>query len=131
MLGKIQKMMKKNNKGFTLVELMAVVLIIGILVAIAVPMYNASAGSAKWKTHAANIRTVQGAIEQAKSNGVDASTIDGAANLTAYIKTWPTKPGIYSVTDGVLTANPTEADTIAAIAAGTTTWTDPVVVAQQ
>lgn len=53
---------KKNQKGFTLVELMVVVVIIGILVAIAIPVYNNTLDSAKEKADAANIRTIEGAV---------------------------------------------------------------------
>jgi len=53
---------KKNNKGFTLVELMVVVAIIGILVAIAVPVYNNSQEKARENAEAANIRIIKGAI---------------------------------------------------------------------
>src|SRR5690554_817143 len=52
----------KNQKGFTLVELMVVVVIIGILVAIAVPIYNNITESAKEKALESNHRILVGAI---------------------------------------------------------------------
>ena len=52
MLSKI----KKNEKGFTLMEMLIVVAIIAVLVAIAIPTFTSSLNKAKTATDAANIR---------------------------------------------------------------------------
>jgi prepilin-type N-terminal cleavage/methylation domain-containing protein len=60
----MQKLMKafhKNQKGFTLVELMVVVVIIGILVAIAIPIYNNVQDNAREAARNATARTIGGA----------------------------------------------------------------------
>jgi prepilin-type N-terminal cleavage/methylation domain-containing protein len=52
--------MQVKNKGFTLVELMVVILVIGILAAIAAPLMNARVDKSKWSeacTSAGIIRT--------------------------------------------------------------------------
>ncbi|MBR4703554.1 MAG: prepilin-type N-terminal cleavage/methylation domain-containing protein [Oscillospiraceae bacterium] len=49
--------MKKNNKGFTLAELLIVVAIIAVLVAIAIPVFTAQLEKSKESTDAANIRS--------------------------------------------------------------------------
>ncbi|MFA5535587.1 MAG: prepilin-type N-terminal cleavage/methylation domain-containing protein [Bacillota bacterium] len=61
MISYIQRQLK-NKKGFTLVELMVVVGIIGVLVAIAIPVYNNATEKAANVANDANIRTIKGAI---------------------------------------------------------------------
>ena len=48
----------KSKKGFTLVELMIVVVIMAILVAVAVPIYSAVTKNARAKTCIANMREI-------------------------------------------------------------------------
>lgn len=66
MLRKLRQKMRRaqDQKGFTLVELMVVVVIFGILVAIAVPLYNAQTEKAKTTTCQANQRIIESAIVQ-------------------------------------------------------------------
>ena len=54
-------MLKKlqDKKGFTLVELMIVVVIMGILVAVAIPIYNSATKNTKVKSCDANKRVIE------------------------------------------------------------------------
>ncbi len=66
----------KSKKGFTLVELMIVVVIMAILVAVAVPIYNAVTENARKKTCAANRRNI---ISQITNNVMSNPAVLGTA----------------------------------------------------
>ena len=53
--------MKKNNKGFTLAELLIVVAIIAVLVAIAIPVFTTQLEKSRETTDIANLRSAYGA----------------------------------------------------------------------
>ncbi len=53
----------RNQKGFTLIELMVVVLIIAILIAIAVPVFNVARESAWRRSCQSNLRNLDGNIQ--------------------------------------------------------------------
>ena len=87
----------KSKKGFTLVELMIVVVIMAILVAVAVPIFSAVTKNARIKTCAANRREIVSQV-----NGFLMGNIDGKQH---------TAGGKYTITsDGSKATEVTVAD---------------------
>jgi len=60
---------KLGDHGFTLVELMTAVLVIGVLVTVAAPVYGQATAAAQMKGCQANQRTVSGAVDMYLSTG--------------------------------------------------------------
>ncbi|MDD2684554.1 MAG: prepilin-type N-terminal cleavage/methylation domain-containing protein [Gallionella sp.] len=106
--------MKNVQKGFTLIELMIVVAIIGILAAVAIPAYSNYTKKAKFTEVVQATQAVKTAVEVcAADNGVIASTcgqgssgipsdIDSTSDTTAIMGKYVRS--IKTSVDGVITA---------------------------
>ncbi len=91
-----KKALRHSNRGFTLIEIMIVVLIIGILLAIAVPNFVKARDSARTKSCVSNLQQIQAAKQQwAMDTKAAGTATPSSANLfgsTAYIRSIPVCP---------------------------------------
>jgi type IV pilus assembly protein PilA len=67
---KSMKMVKKAQAGFTLIELMIVVAIIGILAAVAIPAYQDYVAKSKWAAALAEVSPAKTGFEVALNDGL-------------------------------------------------------------
>ena len=83
--------MKKNNRGFTLAELLIVVAIIAVLTAIAIPVFTSQLEKSREATDLANMRSVYAELMTAVLTETKAGTTDTGCTVT--------------VSDGVVTVS--------------------------
>ena len=76
--------MKKNNKGFTLAELLIVVAIIAVLVAIAIPVFTTQLEKSKETTDIANLRSAYAAGQVTALTGYYGQTELGSTTTLQY-----------------------------------------------
>ena len=95
----------KRSKGFTLVEIMIVILIMAILLAIAIPNFLRARESSRTKACVVNLRQVESAKAQwameMKKGGADTPGWADLIGIGSYIKTQPICPsgGAYTIND--------------------------------
>jgi prepilin-type N-terminal cleavage/methylation domain-containing protein len=98
-----------KSRGFTLVEIMIVVLIIGILLAIAVPSFMNARERSRTNACRSNLRQIQAAKEQwAMANRQGATATPTWTNLVPqFLQQQPNCPSGGTYTIGNMSTNPT------------------------
>ena len=113
---------KTNNKaGFTLVEIMIVVAIIGLLAAIAIPNFVKARENAQLNSIFNNLRIIEGAkdqwaLENKKGTG---DTVGSVVTISDYLKGGTVKPVVGEVYDPQEIGSPAKATLPGTIKLGT------------
>ena len=90
--------MKKNNKGFTLAELLIVVAIIAVLVAVAIPTFTSQLEKSKQAVDEANCRSAY--AEAVATYLTDTKTASGTVTVNGKSYTWSYADNVTTVTSG-------------------------------
>ena len=88
----MSRLVKKVRRGFTLVEIMIVVLIIGILLAIAIPNFVRARNTSRGKACQANLKQIDSATEQYLMDNRTTTYPALSALSPNYLKTAPSCP---------------------------------------
>ncbi len=104
--------MQRKNRGFTLVEILIVVIILGILAAIVIPQFTNASNDARQNSVASTLQTLRGQIElfkiqhgdtppaqtaiitvlQGQTNTSDTTTVEAGGIFGPYVQSFPTNP---------------------------------------
>jgi general secretion pathway protein G len=105
--------MKRNSRGFTLVEILIVVIILGILAAIVIPQFTNASSEARSNSVASTLQTLRGQIElfkiqhgdlapgdvgglsvvlMGRTNPADTTTTNATGTLGPYVQAFPVNP---------------------------------------